>query len=77
MARSYYENAQVTPSAVVNGSRTGVAVFADDFQTIRVFAERDNSAIVHWSRFPEGGHFAVLEVPDVVAADIRTFFLES
>jgi pimeloyl-ACP methyl ester carboxylesterase len=77
MARSYYENAQVTPSAAVNGSRTGVAVFADDFQTIRVFAERDNSAIVHWSRFPEGGHFAVLEVPDVVAADIRTFFLES
>ena len=30
--------------------RTGVAVFADDFQTIRAFAERDNTNIVHWSR---------------------------
>jgi pimeloyl-ACP methyl ester carboxylesterase len=39
-----------------------------------VFAERDNSNIVHWSRFDEGGHFAALEVPAVVAGDIRAFF---
>ena len=37
-------------------------------------AERDNSNIVHWSRFDKGGHFAALEVPEVVAGDIRAFF---
>ena len=58
----------------MNAARTGVAVFKEDFQTIRVFAERDNSNIVHWSRFEEGGHFAALEVPSVVAGDIRAFF---
>jgi pimeloyl-ACP methyl ester carboxylesterase len=51
-----------------------VAVFKDDFQTIKVFAERDNSNIVHWSRFEQGGHFAALEVPDDVVGDIRAFF---
>ena len=76
MARSYYENAAATAEepAPVNAAPTGVAVFADDFQTIRVFAERDNSNIVHWSRFERGGHFAALEVPEVVAGDIRAFF---
>ena len=49
-------------------------MFADDFQTIRVFAERDNSNIVHWSRFKEGGHYAALEVPSVLVGDIRAFF---
>jgi len=29
---------------------------------------------VHWSRFEKGGHFAALEVPEVVAGDIRAFF---
>ncbi|MGR0319676.1 epoxide hydrolase family protein [Agromyces sp. ZXT2-3] len=74
MSRAYYENAQDETEPAVNHSPTGVAVFADDFQTIRVFAERDNDAIMHWSRFPEGGHFAALEVPDVVAGDIAAFF---
>lgn len=49
-------------------------VFKDDFQTIRVFADRDNDNIVHWSRFEEAGHFAALERPDLVAGDVRTFF---
>lgn len=74
MSRSYYDNAQVEAEPQVNTARTGVAVFADDFQTVRVFAERDNTNIVHWARFATGGHFAALEVPDVVAADIRAFF---
>ncbi|MEL5991681.1 epoxide hydrolase family protein [Microbacterium phosphatis] len=76
MSRSYLENARAAEGAEprVNAAPTGVAVFADDFQTIRVFAERDNSNIVHWSRFDEGGHFAALERPDFVADDIRAFF---
>jgi len=76
MARSYFDNAAAPADdpAPVNAAPTGVAVFADDFQTIKVFAERDNSNIVHWSRFEEGGHFAALEVPEIVVDDIRTFF---
>ncbi|MEV1131106.1 epoxide hydrolase family protein [Agromyces sp. NPDC049794] len=77
MSRSYLENARADAAGAepqVNAARTGVAVFKDDFQTIRVFAERDNSNIVHWSRFDEGGHYAALEVPSVLVGDIRTFF---
>lgn len=74
MSRSYFDNAQVQEDPQVSHARTGVAVFKDDFQTIRVFAERDNDNIVHWSRFDEGGHFAALERPDLLAGDIRAFF---
>jgi len=81
MSRAYLDNARAAAAASaageepqVNAAPTGVAVFADDFQTIRVFAERDNSNIVHWSRFDRGGHFAALEVPELVVGDIRTFF---
>ena len=74
MSRAYRENALVDAAPQVSGARTGVAVFKDDFQTIRVFAERDNTNIVHWSRFERGGHFAALEVPELVVHDIRAFF---
>lgn len=74
MSRSYLENARVEAEPQINQAPTGVAVFKDDFQTIRVFAERDNSNIVHWSRFDEDGHFAALERPEVLAGDIRAFF---
>lgn len=74
MSRSYLENARVEAEPQVNAAPTGVAVFKDDFQTIKVFAERDNSNIVHWSRFGEGGHYAALEVPDALVGDIRAFF---
>jgi len=74
MSRSYFDNARNQTEPQINHAPTGVAVFKDDFQTIRVFAERDNDNIVHWSRFDEGGHFAALERPDVLAGDIRAFF---
>ncbi|WP_231123610.1 hypothetical protein [Nocardioides sambongensis] len=54
--------------------RIGVAVFKDDFRTIRSLAERDNKGIVHWSEFGRGGHFAAMEVPADVVADLRVFF---
>ncbi|UFU04878.1 epoxide hydrolase family protein [Ruania halotolerans] len=72
--RFYYEEARAATVPAVNAAPTGVAVFADDFKTIRTFAERDNSNIVHWSEFPDGGHFASMERPEVLTADIRTFF---
>jgi pimeloyl-ACP methyl ester carboxylesterase len=51
---------------------TGVANFAVD-PAIRVIAEHANT-IVHWTQFDRGGHFAALEVPDLLTADIREFF---
>jgi pimeloyl-ACP methyl ester carboxylesterase len=76
MSRSYLENDRAQTEPQISAAPTGVAVFKDDFQTIKVFAERDNSNIVHWSRFEEGGHYAALEVPSVLAGDIRAFFAE-
>lgn len=73
-ARYHYEEAHREAEPVVNHARTGVAVFADDFKTIRTFADRDNSNIVHWSEFPDGGHFASLERPEALTTDLRTFF---
>ena len=59
---------------LLDEGRIGVAVFKDDFQTIRAFAERDNANIAHWSEFPRGGHYAALEVPEDLVADLRAFF---
>jgi epoxide hydrolase len=52
----------------------GVVVLPYDIlQSVRSFAEMDYD-IVHWTEFDRGGHFAGLEVPDLLAADIRDFF---
>jgi pimeloyl-ACP methyl ester carboxylesterase len=56
------------------GPPTGVAVFAAD-TTIRSVMD-PAGRIRHWSEFERGGHFAAMEVPDLLAADLRTFFAE-
>jgi pimeloyl-ACP methyl ester carboxylesterase len=75
-ARLYYESARTsrwgpeTPSTVP----TGVAVFPRELSPpIRLLAERTNN-IVHWSEFDRGGHFAAMEEPDLLLADVREFF---
>lgn len=30
--------------------------------------------VVHWTEFPEGGHFPAMEVPDLLLDDLRRFF---
>ena len=40
---------------------------------IRRFAEQTDN-IVHWTEFGRGGHFAAMEVPDLLVGDIREFF---
>ncbi|MFD0295425.1 alpha/beta fold hydrolase [Streptomyces sp. NPDC127118] len=53
----------------------GVAVFAHDItQSVRPLAERLYD-IRRWSEFERGGHFAAMEVPELLAEDIRDFFL--
>lgn len=51
---------------------TGVAVFAAD-TTIRSVMD-PTGRIKHWSEFDRGGHFAAMEAPDLLAADIQSFF---
>ncbi|MEU3598895.1 epoxide hydrolase family protein [Streptomyces sp. NPDC006798] len=54
----------------------GVAVFAHDItRSVRPLAERRHD-IRHWSEFDRGGHFAAMEVPELLAGDVRAFFLE-
>jgi hypothetical protein len=53
------------------GPPTGVAVFAAD-TTIRSLMDPDGK-IEHWSEYDRGGHFAAMEVPDLLTSDIRTF----
>jgi len=77
-ARQYKEDARFNAgkgiSARVNHAPTGVSVFRNDFHSIRAFAERDNDRIVFWKEHEVGGHFAAMEVPDVLVADLREFF---
>jgi len=52
----------------------GVAVFPHDITLpVRPLAERRYD-IRHWSEFDRGGHFAAMEVPELLADDLRKFF---
>ena len=74
-ARLYYEDAhrEDVPSEPTTFPM-GVAIFADDFQTIRRFAERDHRNLVHWSEFDRGGHYSGHEVPELLADDLKVYF---
>jgi microsomal epoxide hydrolase len=51
-----------------------VAVFPREISLpVRPLAERSN-AIIHWSEFDRGGHFAAMEEPDLLVGDLRAFF---
>ncbi|MCH5584524.1 epoxide hydrolase [Shimazuella sp. AN120528] len=73
--RLYYENAH-DPNAWAPkenaGVPTAVANFKDDV-AIRKYAEQANH-IVRWTDYDQGGHYAVLEIPDVWLDDVAAFF---
>ena len=74
-AHTYYERFN-DPSMWMPQERstvpTAVAVFPTDI-SVRPFAAK-TSNIVRWSEFDRGGHFAALEAPGLLTADIREFF---
>ena len=74
-AHTYYERFN-DPGMWTPGERsatpTAVAVFTTDI-AIRPFADRIHN-VVRWSEFGRGGHFAALEAPDLLTADVREFF---
>ncbi|GAB3701375.1 epoxide hydrolase family protein [Nocardiopsis oceani] len=55
-----------------SGVPTGVIVFAHDVG-IRSLTEHEHT-ITRWTDVDRGGHFAALEEPDTLLADIREFF---
>ncbi|MFD0366084.1 epoxide hydrolase family protein [Nocardia sp. GCM10030253] len=55
-----------------SGVPTGAIVFAHDIG-IRRYAETENT-ITHWVDVDRGGHFAAMEEPELLMADIRKFF---
>jgi pimeloyl-ACP methyl ester carboxylesterase len=71
-ANMYYEDMHSGQWPEPSPVPTGVAAFAEDI-AIRRYAEQSNN-IVSWSDFDRGGHFAALEVPDLLVDDVRTFF---
>jgi pimeloyl-ACP methyl ester carboxylesterase len=54
----------------------GVAAFPDPvfLPTPRSFVEKTYN-VVHWTDMPRGGHFAALEEPGLMLADLRAFIL--
>ncbi|WP_236004222.1 epoxide hydrolase family protein [Nonomuraea antri] len=60
------------PPAEPDKTPTGIAVFPGD-TTVRRYAEQVHH-VVHWSEFTTGGHYAALQTPEVLAADVRAFF---
>jgi len=74
-ARHYYEDAHSGAGyrEVQGKVPTALAVFPQDFRTIRAFAERSTN-IVRYTEFDRGGHFAYTTDPDLVVDDLRAFF---
>jgi pimeloyl-ACP methyl ester carboxylesterase len=72
-ASIYYEDKHSGAWPQPSGVPTGVAHFVEHDISIRRYAEQSND-VVHWSELDRGGHFAALEAPDLLIADIREFF---
>ena len=72
--RMYYENSRAWPSTGRIEVPAGIALFpADILLPPREWAER-SLRIERWTQMPRGGHFAAMEEPELLAADIRAFF---
>jgi len=76
-ARIYYERAHAAYTGTPpkpSATPTALAVFPhDNFLPLRHIADRTNN-IMRWTEYDRGGHFAALEAPDLLVADIRAFF---
>ena len=71
--RSYFDDDQTPPMPRVDVP-TGITLTPEDRDYPREYAERSYSDIRQWTGPTRGGHFLALEEPDLLAADLRTFF---
>lgn len=75
-AQFLYEAAHAQPNwGAVPTVPAGTAIF-DTQSFIRMILDPEHKSL-HWSEFTEGGHFPGLEVPELLADDLRKFFYES
>ncbi|NBE54310.1 epoxide hydrolase family protein [Streptomyces boluensis] len=76
-ARVYYERAHAESAGrpfAPSATPTALAVFPyDNFVPLRHIAARTDN-IVRWTEYERGGHFAAMEVPELLVGDIRAFF---
>jgi hypothetical protein len=71
--REFVESAEGTGAAPPPpATPTGAAVFAAD-NSIRSVID-PAGAYVSWTEYDRGGHFAALEVPDLLVDEVRSFF---
>ncbi|GLW12760.1 microsomal epoxide hydrolase [Microtetraspora sp. NBRC 13810] len=69
----YYEDAQAWGEQRYSPVPLAVAQFTVQDIALRRDEEKINN-VVRWSDFDRGGHFAAMEAPDLLIADIREFF---
>ncbi len=72
-AALYREDARTPPAGCVEVP-VGVALFPHDIILPARERAEETHRIVHWTEHARGGHFAALEVPDLLVADVRAFF---
>eukprot|EP00041_Stephanoeca_diplocostata_P019089 m.405502 g.405502 ORF g.405502 m.405502 type:complete len:316 (+) comp21207_c0_seq15:146-1093(+) len=82
--RLYYESMPTMPGTHENGGvrlrktyvtvPCGFAVFPHELSKPPRSAVAMSCNLVHWREFQRGGHFAALEQPQALVADIRDFF---
>ncbi|ARS28735.1 epoxide hydrolase [Sphingomonas sp. KC8] len=71
--RIYYDEMRDPTRQAYISIPTGVAVLPKEtWKPPKAWAEHHFN-LVHWTRFPRGGHFAALEVPELLASDIKAF----
>ena len=54
-------------------AKQGWAIFGGAGTVIRCLMDPAHQ-MVHWSEFERGGHFAAMEVPDLLIGDVRAYF---
>jgi len=78
-ARYYYESNHSKNNMFESGKirvPTGCTMFPGElYQPPRAWVE-ELYEVIHWTRQPEGGHFAAMEKPGLLAADLQNFFRE-
>ncbi|QNG20847.1 epoxide hydrolase 1 [Rhodococcus triatomae] len=72
--RLYTEGEQWGATPASSGVPTACANFPGDV-TVRALADEQNN-VVRWTDFDRGGHFAAMEAPDLLVADVREFFAD-
>ena len=79
-ARLYWDTAHNLPPSGFFDARgvkipVAVSAFAEEiYQAPKSWAERAYPRLIHYARFPKGGHFAAWEQPDIFVSEMRASF---